>query len=194
MPGGVNQAGIAPAGGAEGPTGEGWVIQLKGYHYHNFNSGEPGEEEGAEYVVTTLIKNLESGSVELPMPQGGGKPPILKVVPIADLGISCPVIVHETQLKEVTRIDPTLENDRNARDREVKLRRFDFTVQFCWQETSTQQAPGERTRGQGGRRRGTRANGRRSRKERCNDHRQPNCRSTPELLLADGGVTGRAGR
>ena len=125
-------AGNQPGAASEGPTGEGWVIQLKGYHYHNAN---PGEEEGGQYVVSTLMKNLQSGTVDLPVPQGNGKPPLLKSVPISALGISCPVLIRDPRITDEERDDPNLENDPAVANRKVKLRRYEFTVQFCWQET-----------------------------------------------------------
>jgi type IV pilus assembly protein PilM len=138
-PGAQPAAGGVPGGepgaATEGPTGEGWIIQLKGYHYHN--SLESGEEEGAQYLVTTLLKELQSGRVDLPVAQGPGKPPLMKSVPITELGISYPVITQEKKIEAETREDPALENDPNVdvKDRSVHLRRYDFVVQFCWQET-----------------------------------------------------------
>ncbi|HEY1785974.1 MAG TPA: type IV pilus assembly protein PilM, partial [Pirellulales bacterium] len=130
MPPGPPAAGGPPGAATEGPTGEGWVIQLKGYHYHN--SLEPGEEEGAQYLVATLLKDLQSGTVELPVVQTGGKT-VMKRVPISELGVSCPVIIRDPKIVDDVREDPTLENDQRVQDRRVHLRKYEFTVQFCWQ-------------------------------------------------------------
>jgi type IV pilus assembly protein PilM len=154
QPGGMQPGGMQPGGplaggqpgaASAGPTGEGWVIQLKGYHYHNSR----GEEEGAQYLVATLLKNLQSATVDLPVPQGNGKPPLMKSVPISELGISCPVIVRDPPIVSETRDDPTLANDANVKDKSVHLRKYEFTVQFCWQETppSARQAKEEAARG-----------------------------------------------
>jgi type IV pilus assembly protein PilM len=134
MPPGGAVAGGPPGAATEGPTGEGWVIQLKGYHYHN--SQIPGDEEGAQYLVATLLKNLQSATVDLPVAQANGKT-VLKSVPISELGISCPVIVRDPRIVNETRDDPTVVNDPmvEAKDRRVNLRKYEFTVQFCWQET-----------------------------------------------------------
>ena len=56
----------AAAAGA-GPTGPGWVIQLKGYHFHNTNPGlHFTNDEGKEFIENTFFKHLEEGIVQLP--------------------------------------------------------------------------------------------------------------------------------
>lgn len=129
---------VAPAAGGEagapteGPTGEGWVIQLKGYHYHN---GSSQKAEGAQYVRTTLVRDLMKGIVQLPVSQGTDKKHVMKGVPIADLGISYPVIISNNPNRKDHRPDPTVDADDRSREKILELDRFDFTVQFCWQET-----------------------------------------------------------
>lgn len=48
--------------GGGGLSGPGWVIQLTGYHYHNKDK----TNQTSRFVKNTLIKNLEEGFVELP--------------------------------------------------------------------------------------------------------------------------------
>jgi type IV pilus assembly protein PilM len=85
------------AGG--GLTGEGWIIELRGYHLHN-SLDEPKVElrgdEGWDFVQNTIIKNLENGTVQLP--DGPGRQPI--EVPIKDLGIKYPVILTFERIKK----------------------------------------------------------------------------------------------
>ncbi|QDT68165.1 Competence protein A [Planctomycetes bacterium MalM25] len=94
----------AAAGGAEdpGPTGPGWVIQLRGYHFHNARGGS----EGRQFVRETLIENLINGSV--PLPDGApdpddpeGKPSMLEVT-FKELGISHPVVITKNRVEKVT--------------------------------------------------------------------------------------------
>ena len=133
--------GAAPASGEAGPTGPGFVIQLKGKHYHNDPQAKTPEEkiQGAEYVKTTLVQNLLSRKFKLPT----GKGQETVEVTAKQLGITCPVIVMTA--------DSKLENEsvedsdaRHAADavrakagtgtgsEPIVLKRFRFTVQFVW--------------------------------------------------------------
>ena len=94
---------------------------------------QAGDDEGAQFLSNTLLKSLQSGSVELPVPDETGKGTVVKRVPIAELGISCPVIVSEKPLYAESLNDPTREFEPG--DKRITLQRFDFIVQFCWQET-----------------------------------------------------------
>jgi hypothetical protein len=87
-----NEADAEESGGGqeiETPTleGGGWVIELRGVHFHN----QDGSNRAANYIRNELIAKLEWGSVELP--SGPGKP--LKTFTMKDLGIYYPVIIHE---------------------------------------------------------------------------------------------------
>jgi hypothetical protein len=88
---GASPDGAASAGetAATGPTGPGWVFQLTGYHFHNNKNFGPSEQ-GAEYVLNTLIKNLHQA--ELPEPAADGATPAM--FPVGELGISYPLIVR----------------------------------------------------------------------------------------------------
>ncbi|MEM9185187.1 MAG: type IV pilus assembly protein PilM, partial [Planctomycetota bacterium] len=62
----------AGGGAVTGPSGEGWVIQMVGYHFHNSSPDKDAgysidfDDEGARFVRKTLIKNLLEGTVTLP--------------------------------------------------------------------------------------------------------------------------------
>ncbi len=114
-----------------GPTGPGWVIQLKGYHYHNADR----KYQGWEYLRSTLIKNLETGKVGLPSIDAKGKEHALKPVPIASLGIAWPVIVNWSAIHPVTLEKPDAEFEPDPNKKNEAVWKYDFTVQFCWQET-----------------------------------------------------------
>jgi type IV pilus assembly protein PilM len=123
-----------PGGEEPGPTGPGWVFQIRGYHYHN-REGDL-ENEGPEFLRKTLLKNL--AEQKLALPGEDGKP---REVTMAELGIRYPVLV------DPKRIDVfPLENKEGPPPVHVHdvpkggVRRFDFTVQFCWQEPIPTQA------------------------------------------------------
>lgn len=133
------------AGGEDaGPTGGGWVIELKGFHYYN----EERDNRGATFVRRTFLKNLLDGSVELPADPKTG---IRQTVPIKSLGIAYPVLRDVKPIGPVA-VVPNPEEDRLAQEAEaarlpftkappVMAKKFDFTIQFCWQE----KPPKERT-------------------------------------------------
>jgi hypothetical protein len=87
-----------PAAGG-GLTGEGWVIEIRGYHLHNSlvdqNVNLRGDE-GWSFVWKTFIKQLEEGTVKLPDGPNGE----LVDVKIADLGIKFPVQLTFEPIKE----------------------------------------------------------------------------------------------
>ncbi len=133
----------------------GWVIQLTGYHYHNHDT----TNDMARFVKNTLIKSLEEGTVELPDGPNGE----MIEVKLSDIGISHPWIVQDSQLSEVE-IHPEegvlgegsqrsgarfggfgeegggrfgADPDEETEPIElIKLKRYDFVVQFCWIPTT----------------------------------------------------------
>jgi type IV pilus assembly protein PilM len=149
-----------PAEGAAGPTGPGWVIQLKGYHFHNSYPGKPElnftNDEGREFIENTFFKALEEGSIQLPDGPSGPDGPTSVDVPIAKLGIQCPVVTTDNPTINVTYYPEAVgdetgsqmmnrmsESGRGAEAGEAadagpkrwKLRRYDFTIQFYWKPT-----------------------------------------------------------
>ena len=130
----------------EGPTGPGWVIQIKGYHFFNKDRANAG----AKFVKETFMQNLENKKIRLP----DGPKGKLKLVAIKDLGIGYPVIVRPWPIRTIKILDPNaaVENEGGAGGLEgpggrgnlaqdepeiptITLRQFDFILQFCWQET-----------------------------------------------------------
>ena len=130
----------------------GWVFQLTGYHYHN---GFDRSNEMAQFVNNTLIKNLEEGFVELP----DGENDELVQVLFSDVGISHPWLVANRKLAdEIIHPDQGVLDGSSSRrfgggggyegregtggddpDNEepelIRLKRYDFVVQFCWRPT-----------------------------------------------------------
>jgi hypothetical protein len=135
-----NPSGAAPA---KQPT---WIIQIAGYHYHN----KDPDNQGAEYLRRTLIRNLREKTVQLPTGDGKGG---TEEVSLKDLGISYPTIVRKTPLTKDPITDPNSEESMGggvgmagalgrvrppmeegaSTARSIEPQRFEFTVQFCWQ-------------------------------------------------------------
>ena len=126
-----------------GPKGAGWVVELRGYHFHN---GDP-TNQGWDYVRGTLVKNLQTGTVTLPDGPDGNLIP----VGMKALGIQYPLLLpmekihdHEIKNPQFDRLkhQQALEDQRNKNiplppDLEpelIKIPRYNFVVQFCWQE------------------------------------------------------------
>lgn len=152
----TDMSGTTAAGGDSGLTGPGWVIQLTGYHYHNSEKDHSNQTQ--EFVKNTLIKNLEEGTVELP----DGKNGEIVDVPIQDLAISHAWLAKDKHVYDEL-VDPEaqmqgqgmagsrgyVEGGRGygaemgyvpgqpgqpgEEDKLIKLRRYDFIVQFVWQ-------------------------------------------------------------
>jgi type IV pilus assembly protein PilM len=132
----VDPAAAAPADAAaaeaQPPAGDGWVIELTGYHYHNNDT----RQMGSAFVRNTLIENLKNGKVQLP-----GKDGQLTEVAVKDLGISHPVIISEISApRSVTIENPNAEPTTGPDGTQVpakplQLRRFDFVLQFAWKPT-----------------------------------------------------------
>jgi type IV pilus assembly protein PilM len=127
----------------EGPKGPGWIVQLTGYHDHNRNTA--GLDQGAEYVRKKLIERLEGLTLALPTGQKDedGKDK-LEVVSAQELGLSYPVLVDPGLVNPMEIEDPNSPKGVRgaaaggvaggvAGPKKIKVRRFDFVVQFCWQ-------------------------------------------------------------
>jgi hypothetical protein len=100
----------APVPTGDGPTGPGWVIQLRGYHYHNL-SGVPDPQflQDARYVRETLIKGLEGDEIKVPLPVVGpdGEKQV-KLVSMKELGVSHPVLINPGRVKPSQIINPNV--------------------------------------------------------------------------------------
>jgi type IV pilus assembly protein PilM len=127
--------GDASAGAATGPTGEGWVIQLIGHHYHN----QVLSDGGAAYIRRTLLNNLMDNSISLPGgPDKDGKQTQV-LVPLKDLGISYPVLTSASKVfqEEIPLPGSNAAGAQGpaANPQTVSAPRCDFTIQFVWKET-----------------------------------------------------------
>ena len=151
----------APADGA-GPSGPGWVFQLRGHHYHN-KKNDPNQ--GEAFLSKALLQNLRKEFVEIPLEERQPGGPIK--FPVKALGISYPVLVNFKPIDYSFRlvVEDLDAEDGQARGGQVapmpgmgpemmggvggaggptatktlSAPRFDFIVQFCWQAPSAEQ-------------------------------------------------------
>jgi len=161
VPAGVKVAGNAapqvdeygnPIGGgapsADGPSGPGWIFQFKAHHYFNHREDELDRNkfQGLNYLRYSFLPNLLKDEVEIP-PQlkkqideynkslvAANKPnDVLKAIPVRKFGIKFPVIIGQGEIKwENTLQVPDPTNPEGVAS--VQVPRYDFLVQFCWQE------------------------------------------------------------
>ncbi len=140
------------------PSGPAWVIQLKGYHFHNTFPGKPElvstDDEGKEFIEKTFFESLRNGSVKLP----DGPNNALVDVPIQKLGIRFPVVITENPIIKVNYLPESIDDGsgnqrmggmdmigrRGAVDsgetlpagpKVWPLRCYYFTIQFLWTQT-----------------------------------------------------------
>jgi len=76
-------AAAEPAGEAPTVEGSGWVIEIRGHHFRHGDR----RSQGAEYVRTHLLDQLELGTLELPLGPSGET----MEFKVRELGILCPV-------------------------------------------------------------------------------------------------------
>ena len=137
---------------AAGPTGSGWVIELRGHHFHNEQRHKP--LEGAQFLRATLVRDLAGERSEVVVSAG---PLAGKKVNVSALGIGFPVIVESSPIRLV-RIpvanltegsgrpampmpqQPGLDPAQPLEPQELALQRYDFVLQFCWQPRPAGQA------------------------------------------------------
>lgn len=134
------------------PTGPGWVIEIGGYHFYN----ERPAEGGSAHLKNTLLYNLEYGGVDLPLGPGGK----MERFTFKELGIDYSILVNNNTIDREFRLpNPNYVPPANAANAGFgeggagpaaappagaaadgenvpyfKVPRYDFVVQFAWQE------------------------------------------------------------
>ena len=134
---------------ADRPSGPGWVIEMKGHHFHNETHHKP--HQSVEFVRSTIIKNLlgkdSNAKKRVVQDEAGEDPQTVMVstgplagqlVDVSDLGIAFPVIVESSPVKTIQIPDPRLGGPGEqpvdkAKEKTIDLKRYDFILQFCWQ-------------------------------------------------------------
>jgi type IV pilus assembly protein PilM len=109
-------------GGLAGTPG--WVIEIKGHHFHNSRDSLSKLNFGKRFVVSTLINNLLSKEdVELP---AGDDPD--RMFKYSDLGILYPTITRTSPLKDKLVVyDPTASAIDTTTNRRAAVRRQPVT-------------------------------------------------------------------
>ena len=129
-----------------GPTGPGWVIQLRGYHY--YNSPKRMGREGSAHVRRFLTTNLLEKEITVPLPNGQ----FVTFTP-QEMGLSYPLQLDENKpepsqipnpdfdpqkaalARTTARIAAPLD-DENIELPFLKVDRLDFVFQVVWQEST----------------------------------------------------------
>jgi type IV pilus assembly protein PilM len=108
----------APAPGAaagdqppadEGPKGDGYLVTLTGYHYHNPDA--PGAVYGSQYLRDNLLAHFWTGQLQLPKSDNGNAND-LEWVTLKELGIGYPVLIDPGAPQAVEIPDPDAERNR----------------------------------------------------------------------------------
>jgi type IV pilus assembly protein PilM len=136
--------GLVPETGAPGqagPKGPGWVIQIRGHHFHNEDRHKPDEAE--QFVRATLVQSLLGKGDEVLVSAG---PLAGRKVPVPDLGIGFPIIMESSTVQKVKvqKSRPAAgpagaapaAADGPGEEPPLELKRYDFTLQFSWQPTT----------------------------------------------------------
>jgi type IV pilus assembly protein PilM len=140
-----------------GPAGPGWVIELRGHHFHNEPRHKP--LEGAQFLRSTLVKNLMDSNGKVTVSAG---PLAGKQVSVSELGIGFPIIVMSSRIKSVRipvanlsegsgrptggmpggmPMRPGTEPTQQLEPQDLSLKRYDFVLQLCWQPRPAGGAP-----------------------------------------------------
>ncbi len=127
-----------------GPSGKGWVFEMAGYHFHNSNS-RVDKGWGAAYIRNTLLKNLREGTVKLPDQEGNEVEFTYK-----EMGVGYPILAVNNEINHAYRLkNPNHpansqgggrvgavrgDDDGTAIPLDFAAPKYDFVIQFCWQE------------------------------------------------------------
>ena len=129
----------------ESPSGEGWVVQLVGHHFHNEDYHAPFE--GRTYLRTTLIESLlgergqivtvtagpMAGEKVLPKEIGVGFPAIIESSPIENYWLSTAADgVMDDDMGMGSRRSPTRGASGEFLEEGLELKKYDFIIQFVW--------------------------------------------------------------
>lgn len=105
--------GASAAAAAPGPEKEGWVIELKGYHYFN---GEVATS-GSNHVYRTLMRHLAYGTVSLPKDPANSDARLANeyvIFSMNELGIKFPTMLVNERVTEETVANPLVDESNGA--------------------------------------------------------------------------------
>jgi len=96
-------------GSIPGPTEAGWVIQIRGHHFHNTTEMTRSRDGDSNYLRKTFLKNMREGKISLPIESTSpDKAPKTVEFTIDELGVAYPTLVWEGRLNR----DYTIRNPR----------------------------------------------------------------------------------
>jgi hypothetical protein len=118
-----------------GPGGEGFVIEIFGHHYHN--DADAGTNIRANFVRNTLIKNILTKKIKLPVVNANGET-VTEEFTMNELGVDFPVIVYNGTLEQ----EEIGEGGAKVSDgyskgagKTTTLQKSRFIVQMSWKPT-----------------------------------------------------------
>ena len=104
-----------------------WIVQLTGYHYHNFE--DAGETQGAQYVRNTLIRNLHNKIVQLPkatIQEGATEDSPIVILPSGDNVEPEEVSMEELGVFGATLVNPEIVKEVQVRNPAAKISMYDI--------------------------------------------------------------------
>ncbi|HMP79366.1 MAG TPA: type IV pilus assembly protein PilM [Pirellulaceae bacterium] len=123
-------------------TGPGWIVEIRGRHYHNSRQAMVEKREaGRAFVLATFIDHLRNGELVLPGEdnevEGGG------VYKYEDFGILYPTIVRAddtpkdyiieySRPRTVDAEGTTTTSESSEQQGSFKVKKFEFVVQLVW--------------------------------------------------------------
>jgi hypothetical protein len=132
-----------------GPSGPGWVVEIRAHHFYNAHRAT----EGAVHVRRNFISKLQNGTVKLPNSYGGER--AMEMFTTKELGIGYVILAEADPINryfEIANEDYVPEEDAGdlgfgqPRPEDVKVKddkdnppffrvpKYSFTIQFVWQE------------------------------------------------------------
>lgn len=134
-----------------GPTGAGWVIELRCYHY--YNSPERIGFEGSNHVRNVMTTAFLKNEVQVPVGVDATGKKIFETFTLKEMGLSYPLLVDDNKDTLVAIPNPDFDPEAVAAQQmdlaagiappegqvieppTLQVRRLDFVFQMVWQET-----------------------------------------------------------
>lgn len=135
-----------------GPTGPGWVVELKCYHYYNDpnNRGEIESDHVRKYMTTSFMES----TVDLPTGQTDANgQDVMETFTLEEIGVRYPLLLDDNRATETQipnpdydptmAVDPSLGGEVDLDNKKegfeppmLPVRKLEFVYQIVWQENS----------------------------------------------------------
>ncbi len=143
------EAGGEAVASGVGPSGEGFVIEIYGHHYHN--DADAGSNNRGTFVRNTFVKNLLTKQIELPVVMANGQT-VLQKFTMNELGVDFPVVVYAPPVEQETIGEGGTRITDSAYTKPVGkttvLQKAVFVVQFAWKPTAATERLNKRNQSQ----------------------------------------------